>query len=120
MYVGVDVGGTKTLLAVLNDHGEIVEEKIFPTPKNYSHWLLELRHQLAHFQTHDFQAGGVGIPAVEIDRQHGRGNAQPQPDSQDPIGKRRAGGVESTRLKFGWLVLQGHVWNSTGAARGIG
>ena len=71
MYVGVDIGGTKTLLAVFDQHGVVTEESEFPTPKNYSHWLLELQHQLAHLETKDFQAGAVGMPAVTIDRQHG-------------------------------------------------
>jgi predicted NBD/HSP70 family sugar kinase len=75
MYVGVDIGGTKTLLAVFDQHGVITEEKVFPTPKNYSHWLLELRHALAQFETQDFQAGAAGIPATLLDRRHGRGLA---------------------------------------------
>ncbi len=71
MYVGVDIGGTKTLLAVFDQHGVVTEESEFPTSKNYSHFLLELRHQLAHFKTQDFQAGGVGVTGL-IDRKHGR------------------------------------------------
>lgn len=71
MYLGVDVGGTKTLVAVLNTHGHITEQTKFPTPKNYDHFLLELRHTLAHFETKDFQATGLGI-AGRIDRRHGR------------------------------------------------
>lgn len=73
MYLGVDVGGTKTLVAVLNSHGEIRERNQFPTPKNYDHWTLELRHTLAHFVTKDFKAAGIGIPATVLDRTHGRG-----------------------------------------------
>lgn len=72
MYAGVDVGGTKTLVAVLNDEGVIREQAKFPTPKNYDHFLLELRHALAHFEHQDFRAAGVGIPATEFDREHGR------------------------------------------------
>jgi glucokinase len=72
MYLGVDVGGTKTLVTVLNNDGIIRERAKFPTPKNYDHFLLELRHTLAHFKTKDFQAVGVGLPG-RIDREHGRG-----------------------------------------------
>lgn len=71
--MGVDVGGTKTLVAVLDGHGMIVEETKFSTPKNYDHFLLELRHALAHLQTTDFKAGAVGMPVTRFDRQHGRG-----------------------------------------------
>jgi len=73
MYVGIDVGGTKTLVAALDEHGVITEQSKFPTPKNYDHFLLEVRHALAHFKTTDFQAGGIGIPATVIDREHGKG-----------------------------------------------
>lgn len=73
MYVGVDVGGTKTLVAVLNDHGVIQESRKFPTPKNYHHFLLELAHSVAFLTTHDFKAAGIGIPATQIDRHHGVG-----------------------------------------------
>jgi glucokinase len=71
MYVGVDVGGTKTLVAVLDEHGKIKELAKFPTPKSYDHFLLELRHTVAQLKTKEFQAGGAGLPG-RIDRQHGR------------------------------------------------
>ncbi len=71
MYVGVDVGATKVLLAVLNDAGEITEEFKFPTPKKYDNFLLELRHLASKLKHHDFKAGGVALPG-RLDRQHGR------------------------------------------------
>lgn len=71
MYVGVDVGGTKTLVAVLDRHGVITEQIKFPTPRNYNEFLKELRGSLKSFKTHDFQVGGIGIPG-RIDREHGR------------------------------------------------
>lgn len=72
MYIGVDVGGTKTLLAVMTNRGEIKEKIKFPTPKTYPHFLLELRHalsQLEHF--YEFKAGAIAIPGF-IDYKHGR------------------------------------------------
>jgi len=74
--VGVDIGGTKTLVAVFNEHGEIVEQTKFPTPKDYDHWLLELRNTAAHLEHHDFKAGGVAAPGY-VDRKHGRLISQP-------------------------------------------
>jgi predicted NBD/HSP70 family sugar kinase len=71
MYLGVDVGGTKTLVAVLNKHGVIKEHIKFPTPKKYEDFLLELRHALDHFETKEFQAGGIGVPGP-IDRHNHR------------------------------------------------
>jgi predicted NBD/HSP70 family sugar kinase len=72
MYVGVDVGGTKTLVAVLDDHGVIQQSRKFPTPTDYKQFLLELRHAAAHLEHHDFVAGGIGAPGT-IDRRHGIG-----------------------------------------------
>ncbi len=73
MYVGVDIGGTKTLVAVLNEDGVIREETKFPTPKSYDNFVLELRHAKAHFKQQDYRAGAVGMPVTTFDRKHGRG-----------------------------------------------
>lgn len=70
MYLGIDVGGTKTLIAVLSDNGEIIESRKFPTLENYSHFLLELRHAIAHFKHQEWRAAGVGIPVSVFDRKH--------------------------------------------------
>lgn len=70
MYVGIDIGGTKTLLAVLTNGGKIVESVKFPTPKKYSNFLLELAHAVHHLEHQDFVAGGVAAPG-RIDREHG-------------------------------------------------
>lgn len=85
MYITVDIGGTKTLLAVVNDHGEIVEEIKFPTPKNYDNWLLELRHTATQLKHQEFKAGGVACPGM-IDRKHGRIVKQPNlPWKNEPL-----------------------------------
>jgi predicted NBD/HSP70 family sugar kinase len=71
MYAGVDIGGTKTLVAVLDDDGVIQESRKFPTPHNYQHFILELQHAVAFLATKDFKAAGVAIPG-RLDRKHGR------------------------------------------------
>ncbi|MDB5169538.1 MAG: hypothetical protein JWO41_894 [Candidatus Saccharibacteria bacterium] len=71
MYLGVDIGGTKTLIAVLSNDGEIVETRKFPTPKKYDHFILELAHAIHHLEHKDFRAAGVAAPG-QIDRKHGR------------------------------------------------
>lgn len=68
MYVAVDIGGTKTLMAVFDGHGEMIESVTFPTPKKYGHFLLETAHALAHFQNKDYKAGGIGMPVTVFDR----------------------------------------------------
>lgn len=71
MYVGVDVGGTKTLLAALDDAGVITEQAKFPTPKLYDDFLEQLAGTFAGFATKDFRAGTIAIPGT-LDRKHGR------------------------------------------------
>ena len=70
MYVGVDIGGTKTLVAALTNEGAIHESLKFPTPENYEDFLTELRSNVAKLTTKDFKAGAVAAPG-EIDRGHG-------------------------------------------------
>lgn len=71
MYVGIDIGGTKTLVAVLTNDGKIVESVKFPTPEKYSNFLLELAHTVHHLEHKEFVAGGVAAPG-RIDRKHGK------------------------------------------------
>jgi predicted NBD/HSP70 family sugar kinase len=70
MYVGVDIGGTKTLVAVLDEHGVIVERSKFPTPQDYGVFLEDLRKTAASLKIQDYMAGATGIPG-SIDREHG-------------------------------------------------
>lgn len=71
MYLGIDVGGTKTLLGVFTNEGELRETRKFPTSANYNHFLLELKHSLAHLEHDEWQAAGVGIPTSRFDRDEG-------------------------------------------------
>lgn len=74
MYIGIDVGGTKTLVASLDDNGVIQEQFRFPTPQRYDAFLIELRQNVSKLSQQDFRACGIGIPAV-IDHQAGVGRA---------------------------------------------
>ncbi len=73
MYLGVDVGGTKTLVATFSGPGVISEQVKFPTPKKYDEFLTELHNTVAGFKTPDFIAAGVGMPVTVFDRASGRG-----------------------------------------------
>jgi len=73
MYVGIDVGGTKTLVAALDEHGVIKERVKFPTPKKYEDFKTELSKTLRGMSHQDFKAGALAIPATTIDRKHGIG-----------------------------------------------
>ncbi|HET8991815.1 MAG TPA: ROK family protein [Candidatus Saccharimonadales bacterium] len=75
MYVGIDIGGTKTLVAVLNNEGVIEEQLKFPTKPSYPEFIEDLKATLAKLKTSDFKAGGLAIPAVKIDRKNGIGES---------------------------------------------
>jgi glucokinase len=74
MYLGIDIGGTKTLLACLDNHGIITERLKFPTPKNYTEFVVALADNVAVLSTKEFKACGVGIPG-RLDRKRGIGVA---------------------------------------------
>jgi len=70
MYVGIDIGGTKTLVAALDSNGVIKERVKFPTPKKYDEFLTELKNTLSQFEHKDFKAGGLAVPG-RIDHKKG-------------------------------------------------
>ncbi len=71
MYIGIDVGGTKTIVACLDDNGVILESLKFQTPKDYAEFLAEVRKALDGFNNKQFIAGAAGIPAIRYDRKTG-------------------------------------------------
>lgn len=73
MYAGIDIGGTKTLVATLDDDGVITQKIRFETPKNYDFFLHELRFAVHKLDEKDFHAAGVGYPATTMDRTHNIG-----------------------------------------------
>ncbi|HYH35884.1 MAG TPA: ROK family protein [Candidatus Saccharimonadales bacterium] len=73
MYLGIDIGGTKTLAAVFNDQGEVTEKVRFPTDQDYSKFLGNLERNLADLSVKDFEYCGVGMPASVLDRSRGQG-----------------------------------------------
>src|ERR1700754_1815099 len=64
MYVGIDIGGTKTLIAALTNEGVIHESLKFPTPPKYDDFLELLQANLAQLKTQDFRAGAVAAPGA--------------------------------------------------------
>lgn len=74
MYLAIDIGGTKTLVAVLDHNGVIIEKLRILTPKNYVVFLQELEKTVAKLSTNTFTAGTVGFPG-RLDRVHGIGLA---------------------------------------------
>jgi predicted NBD/HSP70 family sugar kinase len=72
MYLGIDIGGTKTLVAALDKNGVILASIKFATPKGYNEFLKELERVLRdELPFEDFRAGCVAAPGT-IDRKRGR------------------------------------------------
>lgn len=68
MYLGIDIGGTKVLLASFDSEGQIVKECKFPTAKTYKAFLQDLAHGLDQFKDSKFKVCCCAITAVEFDR----------------------------------------------------
>ena len=71
MYLAVDIGGTKTLLACFDDKGKLLDTVKFPTPRDYDDFLIDFEHYLKILKVVNYQAAGVAVPG-KIDRVHGR------------------------------------------------
>jgi glucokinase len=72
MYVGIDIGGSKTLIARLDTKGVIIASEKFPTDPDYDKFVKDLAHSLPKLGIADYQAGAVAVPG-RIDREHGVG-----------------------------------------------
>jgi glucokinase len=72
MYVGVDIGGTKTLVATLDDSGVIAESVRFPTPQAYEDFIFALKKVAQSLHTNDFHAGAIAAPG-HVDHERGIG-----------------------------------------------
>lgn len=62
MYLAIDIGGTKTLVASLTNEGVITERIRFETPKNYDEFTTKLAENVNQLNTKKFIACGVGVP----------------------------------------------------------
>lgn len=73
MYIGVDIGGTKTLTAVFDDHGTIIEQNKFLTPLVYEDFLTEMAQAVDSLTTTEFDYGALAMPVLEFNRRLGIG-----------------------------------------------
>lgn len=70
MYLGIDIGATKTLVATLDNDGVVIERLRFLTPVKYDDFILELAKTIAKLTTHKFKSAGIGMPG-RINRKTG-------------------------------------------------
>lgn len=74
MYLAVDIGATKVLLAVFTKGGVLKDQLKFPTPKKYSDLVKEFATQLPLLGDYDYAKAIVAVPA-RLDRERGIGIA---------------------------------------------
>lgn len=70
MYLGIDVGGTKTLLAAFDADGTLRASHKFATPATYAAFLAQLPQAFTALGVSGFSAAALGFPAP-LDRTRG-------------------------------------------------
>ncbi|MFO0970891.1 MAG: ROK family protein [Candidatus Saccharimonadales bacterium] len=70
MIVGVDIGGTKTLIAVFAENGKLLKEVRFETNKDYTLFLQDLEQHARQLETAKAKLACVAVPG-RIDRASG-------------------------------------------------
>lgn len=68
MYLGVDVGGSKTLVAVFTKDGKLKQSVRFETPRNYSRFLDGLTESIQSLGIDGYDAACLALPG-RIDRE---------------------------------------------------
>lgn len=70
MIIGVDIGGTKTLLACFAQNGKLLKEIRFETNHNYDDFIADLTEQATKLETSKAKVACAAIPGL-IDRKKG-------------------------------------------------
>lgn len=70
MYLGIDIGGTKTLVATLSDNGEITDSRRFPSNHDYEQFLRDLGENLGQLKLEDGYGACAGVSGL-LDRAAG-------------------------------------------------
>lgn len=64
MYLAVDIGGTKTLVALFSEHGRVVRRMKFKTAWAFKKFVSDLTSALDNFTSYDIQSVVVAIPGI--------------------------------------------------------
>ena len=72
MYLAIDVGGTKTLLAAFSADGKVLHEYKIPTSQDYIQFKKDLAIAISsQFSGYSFTSVCCGLPGMQIDRAAG-------------------------------------------------
>jgi glucokinase len=63
-YLGIDLGGSKTVVAVFDAGGKIIAQTKFPTNKNYEEFLLDVAKNVEELSTNTNIACAVAVPGL--------------------------------------------------------
>ena len=73
MYIGVDIGGTKTLIALMTAEGKITKHQKYPTDEKFKDFSVDLIQALREdFMTEEVRGIAIAAPG-EIDYDSGEG-----------------------------------------------
>lgn len=64
MYLSVDIGGTKTLIALFSKRGRIIRRRKFKTAQGYKTFIRDLEGYLEDFKKYKVRAIAVAIPGT--------------------------------------------------------
>ncbi|HZP55368.1 MAG TPA: ROK family protein [Candidatus Saccharimonadales bacterium] len=64
MYLAIDVGATKTLLAVFSYEGKILNELKFPTPQDYKNFKEHIEKNISKLGLNGIDGVGIGMPGL--------------------------------------------------------
>lgn len=64
MYLAIDIGGTKTLIALFNKRGLVVKKLKFKTAQGYKKFTADLIHNLGEFKNRKVVCVVVAVPGV--------------------------------------------------------
>jgi glucokinase len=70
MIIAIDIGGTKTLVALCEKNGQVIKQERFETPKDYNDFTKELATALQKMPLNDVTITSVAAPG-KIDRTNG-------------------------------------------------
>lgn len=71
MYLAVDIGGTKTLLACFDSDGKVLKDVRFTTAQDYRQFLKDLETHVPELSIDNYKAACVAVPG-RLAREYGR------------------------------------------------